>query len=96
METIIKVRPSELNEELLNKAKEFIGDNESVNILISLTDSKKTYIESLNQSIQSGEKESNLISFTMEDLWLILLLQGEGNEGHCFYSRSFQRKQRLV
>ena len=67
METIIRVRPSELNEKLLNKIREFIGDNEGVDIVISLTDPKKSYTEALNQSIKSAEKESNLIRFTMED-----------------------------
>lgn len=67
METIIRVRPSELNEKLLNKIREFIGDNKDVDIVISLTDSKEIYSEALNQSIKSAEKESNLISFTMKD-----------------------------
>ena len=67
METRIKIRPSELNEKLLNKIREFIGGNESVDIVISLIDSEEKYSELLDQSIKSAEQESNLISFTMED-----------------------------
>ena len=67
METIIKVRPSELNVKLLNKIREYIGDNEHIDIIISLTDPKKAYHEVLNKSIQSAEKGTELVSFTMED-----------------------------
>jgi hypothetical protein len=67
METIIKVRPAELNEKLLIKIREFIGDNDSMDIIISLTDANETYEVKLNQSIRSAEKGSNLVNFTMEE-----------------------------
>lgn len=66
METIIRIRPSELNVNLLNKIKEFIGEKEDIDIVISLTETNN-YNEALTQSIKSAEGESNLISFTMED-----------------------------
>lgn len=68
METVIRIRPSELNVELLNKIKEFIGKSENIDIVISLKQTNNsTYDEELNQSIKSAKDENNLISFTMED-----------------------------
>ncbi len=67
METIIKVSPSELDINLLNKIKEFIGKKENIDVTISLKEMDATYMNELERSIQQAEDEKNLISFTMED-----------------------------
>jgi hypothetical protein len=67
METIIKVRPSELNETLLEKINKFIGGKDNIDVTISLKEYDKNYVDELDQSIGDAEKEENLISFTMEE-----------------------------
>lgn len=67
METIIKVNPSELDVNLLNKIREFIGDKTNINVTISLKEIDASYVEELNDSIKQAEASSNLISFTMEE-----------------------------
>ncbi len=67
METIIKVSPSELDMNLLNKIKEFIGKKENIDVTISLKEMDADYLQELSASIQQAENEKNLISFTMED-----------------------------
>ena len=67
METIIKVKPSELNIELLQKIKDFIGNRKNVEITISLNEFDPKYTEALDRSIRQAEQEANLISFTMEE-----------------------------
>jgi hypothetical protein len=67
METIIKVNPSELNEDLLDKIKKFIGGRENVDVTISLKDLDPEYAEALNRSIEEAENSDSLVSFTMED-----------------------------
>ena len=66
METIIKVSPSELDINLLNKIKEFIGKNENIDVTISLKEMDVNYLKDLEHSVQQAD-ENNLISFTMED-----------------------------
>ncbi|MBI1769211.1 MAG: hypothetical protein HYR67_12645 [Bacteroidetes bacterium] len=67
METIIKVSPSELDMNLLNKIKEFIGKKENIDVTISLKEMDADYLQELSASIQQAEDEKNLISFTMEE-----------------------------
>ena len=67
METIIKVSPSELDINLLNKIKEFIGKRENIDVTISLKEMDANYLKELERSIQQAEEEKNMISFTMED-----------------------------
>jgi hypothetical protein len=67
METIIKVSPSELDINLLNKIKEFIGKRENIDVTISLKEMDATYLNELEHSIQQAEGEKDMISFTMED-----------------------------
>ena len=67
METIIKVSPSELDINLLNKIKEFIGKKENIDVTISLKEMDADYMKELSASIEQAADEKNLISFTMED-----------------------------
>ena len=67
METIIKVSPSELNENLLNKIRNFIGGKENIDVTISLREFDPEYSEALDHSIEEAEKGETLISFTMEN-----------------------------
>lgn len=67
METIIKVTPSELDMNLLNKIKEFIGKKENIDVTISLKEMDTDYLKELSDSIKQAENEKDLISFTMED-----------------------------
>ena len=67
METIIKVSPSELDENLLNKIKRFIAGKDNIDVTISLKEFDTEYTDILNQSVNEAENGENLISFTMED-----------------------------
>ena len=67
METVIKVNSSELNTELLNKIKNFIGDKSNFDVTISLKEFDAEYAESLDHSIDEAESGQSLISFTMEN-----------------------------
>jgi hypothetical protein len=67
METIIKVNASELNENLLDKIRKFIGGNNNIDVTISLKEFDPEYAEMLDRSIEDAEKGENLVTFTMED-----------------------------
>jgi hypothetical protein len=66
METIIKVNPSELNENLLNKIRNFIGSKNNIDVTISLKEFDAEYADALDHSIEEAESK-DLISFTMDD-----------------------------
>ena len=66
METVIKVSPSELNSNLLNKIKSFIGEKENVDVTISLHEFDPAYVDALNHSIDQAEK-GDVISMTLEE-----------------------------
>jgi hypothetical protein len=67
METVIKVNPSELDSNLLNKIKKFIGKNKNVDVTISLREFDAAYSDTLNQSIEQAEEE--VVSMTMEEFF---------------------------
>ncbi|HEY4326556.1 MAG TPA: hypothetical protein VGN20_21405 [Mucilaginibacter sp.] len=67
METIIKVNPSELNENLLDKIRKFIGNKNNIDVTISLKEFDPEYADALNHSIEEAQKGDDLITFTMED-----------------------------
>ncbi|HEY2582341.1 MAG TPA: hypothetical protein VGI43_11070 [Mucilaginibacter sp.] len=67
METIIKVSPSELNENLLDKIRKFIGNKDNIDVTISLKEFDPEYADALDRSIGEAEKGGDFISFTMED-----------------------------
>lgn len=65
METVIKVNPSELDLDLLNKIKKFIGNKNNVDVTISLLEFDPVYSDILNHSIQQADDE--IVSMTMEE-----------------------------
>ncbi len=65
METVIKVNPSELDLNLLNKIKNFIGEKDNVDVTISLLEFDPVYSDTLNHSIQQADDE--IVSMTMEE-----------------------------
>ena len=67
METIIKVSPEELNENLLEKIKKFIAGKSNVDVTISLKEYDRNYVDDLDKSINEAERGENMISFTMEE-----------------------------
>jgi hypothetical protein len=67
METIIKVSPSELNESLMHKIRNFIAGKDNIDVTTSLKEFDAEYVDALNQSIEEAESGQNLVSFTMED-----------------------------
>ena len=68
METIIKVNPSELNENLLNKIRNFIGSKNNIDVTISLKEFDAEYADTLDQV-----KILFLLQWMI--LWPILLLK---------------------
>ncbi len=66
METIIRLRPSELDEALLDKIKKYIGEKDNVDVIISLKEYNADYAEALNRSVEQAER-GDLISFRFED-----------------------------
>ena len=67
METIIKLSPEELNENLLKKIRQIINGNTNIDVTISLKEFDPEYVDALKQSIHEAESGNNLTSFTMED-----------------------------
>ena len=66
METVIKLRPSELNSALLDKIKSFIGNKKNIDVTISLKEYDPDYSDALERSIAEAEK-GDVISMTMEE-----------------------------
>jgi hypothetical protein len=67
METVITVNPSELNSNLLNKIKKFIGKKNNVDVVISLREYDPSYVEALDKSIEQAESGKDVISMSMEE-----------------------------
>jgi hypothetical protein len=74
METLIRVRPDELKMDLLEKIKNLIQDNDSLEIIIHVKEKSSSglyeedpaeYFSQLNKSIRDKE-EGRTVSFTME------------------------------
>ncbi|MBS1504934.1 MAG: hypothetical protein JST32_22935, partial [Bacteroidetes bacterium] len=57
----------ELDENLLNKIKKFIGKKNNIDVTISLREFDPDYADALDRSLEQAEKGENLVSFTMED-----------------------------
>ena len=66
METVIKVSPSELNTNLLDKIKSFIGNKKNIDVTISLKEFDPDYADSLDHSISQAES-GDIVSMTMEE-----------------------------
>lgn len=67
METVIRLKVSELNISLLNKIKEFVGEKKNIDVTISLHEYDTEYVDDLNRSIELANREQDLISMTMEE-----------------------------
>jgi hypothetical protein len=67
METTIKINPSELNENLLNNIKAFIGIRDNIDVTISLKEFDVEYADALDRSIEEADNGDKLVSFTMEN-----------------------------
>ena len=73
METVIKLKPAELNSDLLNLLKKIIGKDNDINITINLTpatnsnklrtETEKEYFLKLDESIKQVN-EVKVVSFT--------------------------------
>jgi len=78
METIIKIKPKELNTRLIDKIKKFAGKDEASEILISIkrSISKKSLLKKetppqtkarIDRAIENAEKGKNLVRFSGEE-----------------------------
>ena len=74
METIIKLSPSELTAELLDKIKSFVETTPKAEITLSIRDksfprkeTREQYFERINRAIDAVEKSENLVSFTFDE-----------------------------
>ena len=67
METVIKVNPSELNMDLINKIKAFIGNKDNIDVTISLREYDSKFQEELDISLEQSNDPNEIISMTMEE-----------------------------
>ena len=78
METIIRLKPSELNIVLIEKIKALLADKDDVEITLSFSEKgtyntlhktqlEQSYKEKINRSIQNVEQDKNIISFTGDE-----------------------------
>ena len=51
MEAVIKLKPEELDSNLLSKIKQLVAGRNNIEVTISLTEKTSDYINTLNQSI---------------------------------------------
>ena len=66
MEAVIKLKPEELDSNLLSKIKQLVAGRNNIEVTISLTEKPSDYINTLNQSI--GQLNNNeTITMTMEE-----------------------------
>ena len=71
METVIRLRLSELSSETILKVKKMVaaatsGGDPEVNIIVDLNDDSNAYFKKLNESIEQIER-GEATSFTMEE-----------------------------
>ena len=67
MNAVIKLRPEELDNNLLQKIKELVNGRTDIEVTISLSDNKSAYFKALDKSIADLNAGNDLISFTMEE-----------------------------
>lgn len=67
METVIKLKPSELDSSLLDKLRSIVSGKNNFDVTISLKEYDAEYADTLNDSIEEAESGQNLITFTMKD-----------------------------
>ena len=66
MQTIINLKPSELNQGILDKVKEFLQGSKSASITITINE-EDDYLENLTRSIAHAEENKEMITFTFEE-----------------------------
>ncbi len=69
MNAVIKLRPEELNYNLLQKIKELVNGRNDIEVTISLSDNKSEYFKTLDRSIVDLHANKDTISFTMEEFF---------------------------
>ncbi len=67
MNTVIKLRPEELDHNLLQKIKELVNGRNDIEVTIFLSDNKSEYFKTLDRSIVDLHANKDTISFTMEE-----------------------------
>ena len=66
METVIRLKLSELNQSLLERIKEFIKGKEGADITLTISENED-YLAVLNRSIENIEQKKGLVSFTFDE-----------------------------
>ena len=77
METSIKLKPSEINENLLHVLQRFFNGKDNFEITINVKEisnnsflaeePKEEYLQRLNKSVENIENNKDLVSFTFEE-----------------------------
>lgn len=77
MQAVIKIKPSELTNELVDNIKRMIGEKANIEITINVTDkepkaylfeeTKEEYFQNLREAIDDVENNRNLVRFTVEE-----------------------------
>ncbi len=68
MEAVIKLKPEELDNDLLSKIKQLVAGRSNIEVTISLTEKSNEYIKTLNQSIEELNN-NNTVTMTMEEFF---------------------------
>jgi len=66
MEAVIKLKPEELDNNLLLKIKQLIAGRSDMEVTISLKEKSLVYLKDLDESIRQVE-DDDTITFTMEE-----------------------------
>jgi hypothetical protein len=66
MEAVIKLKPEELDNNLLSKIKQLVAGRDDIEVTISLTEKPDDYIKRLNRSIVELENNKT-ITMTIEE-----------------------------
>ena len=66
MQTVIRLKPNELNQSLLERIKEFIKGKESADITLTISENED-YLTVLNRSVKNIEDKKGIVSFTFEE-----------------------------
>jgi len=68
METVIKIKVSELDSTFVERIKAFFKDNEDAELIISFDEKRDEYFKILDRSISDFENGRDLVSFTIDEL----------------------------
>ncbi len=77
MQAVIKIKPAELTNELIDNIKRMFGETKNIEITISVQDvtpktslyeqTKEEYVQRLNTAIENIKNNHNQVVFTMEE-----------------------------